>query len=153
MVLYHLCFFTLAHYFSLDTNHYLLGYQPLSPWIPTTISLDTVSLTVGTSLSSVTVLVTKNSNFPDVSNSNFKYWSNQSQFDRDFYYVLYTDQAPAGNGSVSFTFSKTAHQRTNGVAQYSVVAPESSGTYYLVAYLYSRVVGLFHLLHIKLGYS
>ena len=158
MVLYCLFFFlTLAHSL-LGYNHYLLGYQSLSPWIPTTISLDTISLTVDTSLSSVAVIVTKNSNPLNVPNSNFKYWSywsSQSKFDTDGngYYVLYTGEAPALNGTVSFTFSKTALPRTYGGVNYSVVAPESSGTYYLVAYLYSRVVGLFHLLHIKLGYS
>ena len=94
-------------------------------------------------LSYYRVIVGKDSNVPT---SGLTYWSNQTQFNVDRYYVLYSnDVVVSGNNTVSFTFTQTPTQATYNSVMYSIVAPEP-GTYFLTVLLYSMVVSVFYLL-------
>ena len=94
-------------------------------------------------LSYYRVIVGKDSTVPP---SGLTYWSSQTQFNVDRYYVLYiNDVVASGNNTVSFTFTQTLTQATYNNVMYSIVAPEP-GTYFLTVLLYSMVVSVFYLL-------
>eukprot|EP00731_Ephydatia_muelleri_P019019 Em0011g1059a len=87
-------------------------------------------------LSYYRVIVGMDSNVPP---SGLTYWSSQTQFNVDRYYVLYiNDVVASGNNTVSFTFTQTLTQATYNNVMYSIVAPEP-GTYFLTVLLYSMV--------------
>ncbi|KAL5486475.1 hypothetical protein EMCRGX_G018961 [Ephydatia muelleri] len=87
-------------------------------------------------LSYYRVIVGKDSTVPP---SGLTYWSSQTQFNVDRYYVLYiNDVVASGNNTVSFTFTQTLTQATYNNVMYSIVAPEP-GTYFLTVLLYSMV--------------
>ena len=69
------------------------------------------------------------------------------------YYVLYDDASSVGNTTISLSFSQTATLHTYNGTTYSVVAPVSPGTYYLVVFLYSEVVSIFYLLPITIVFN
>ena len=73
--------------------------------------------------------------------SGLNYWSNQTQFNIDRYYVLYISNVVAiGNNTVPFTFAQSPTKATYNNVEYSIVAPADPGTYYLTVLLYSSVV-------------
>lgn len=95
-------------------------------------------------LSFYRVIVGKDSNVPS---SGLNYWSNQTQFNIDRYYVLYISNVVAiGNNTVPFTFAQSPTKATYNNVEYSIVAPADPGTYYLTVLLYSSVVSVFYLL-------
>ena len=103
-------------------------------------------------LSFYRVTVSKTSSIAPIGQTSGSYWSNQAQFDMNGYYVLYDDASSVGNTTIPLSFSQTATSRTYNGAPYSVVAPVTPGTYYLVVFLYSGVVSVFYLLPIIIVY-